>query len=67
MYWAELCCSESFGDRALSVASESFGDRAFSVAGLKLWNQLPLSIRQSSSVGTFTKELKTHLFKLAYV
>ena len=33
MYWAELSCSQSFGDRALSVASESFGDRAFSVAG----------------------------------
>ena len=47
--------------------SESFGDRAFSVAGSKLWNQLPLSIRQSSTVGTFTKELRTRTFKLAYV
>ena len=45
--------------------TKSFGDRAFSVAGSKLWDQLPLSIRQSSTVGTFTKELKTHLFKLA--
>ena len=38
-----------------------------SVAGSKLWNQLPLSIRQSSTVDTFTKELRTRTFKLAYV
>ena len=29
-------------------------------------SQLPLNIRQSSTVGSFKKELKTHLFKLAY-
>ncbi len=29
------------------------GDRAFAVAGLKLWNNLPLSIRTASSVSEF--------------
>ena len=51
----------------LSRSESNFGDRTFSVAGSKLWNQLPLSIRQSSTVGTFTKELRTRIFKLAYV
>ena len=47
--------------------NKSLGDRALSIASPKLWNQHPLNIRQSSTVGTFTKELKTHLFKLGYV
>ena len=42
------------------------GDRAFSVAGPKLWNQLPLSIRELSNVDSFKKSLKTYLFCLAY-
>ena len=46
--------------------TKSYGDRAFSVAGPKLWNQLPLNIRKSSTVGQFKKELKTRLFNLAY-
>ena len=46
--------------------TKSYGDRVFSVASPKLWYQLPLNIRQSSTVGSFKKELKTYLFKLAY-
>ena len=40
-----------------------YGDRSFSVAGPKLWNNLPLQIRKSSSIQSFKKELKSHLFK----
>ena len=43
-----------------------YGERAFATAGPKLWNALPLSIRQSSSVGIFKSNLKTYLFKNAY-
>ena len=45
---------------------KTYGDRAFSIAGPKLWNQLPLSIRELSSVDSFKKSLKTYLFCLAY-
>ena len=42
------------------------GDRAFAVAGPKLWNQLPLSIRQAPSLSVFKSRLKTHLYVLAF-
>ena len=42
------------------------GDRAFAVAAPKLWNGLPLHIRQASSLSHFKSILKTHLFSLAF-
>ena len=48
------------------TSMKTYGDRAFSIAGPKLWNQLPLSIRELSSVDSFKKSLKTYLFRLAY-
>ena len=42
------------------------GERAFSVAAPKLWNGLPLHIRQVSSLSDFKTLLKTHLFSLAF-
>ena len=39
------------------------GDRAFGVAGPRLWNALPISLRQSDlSLRQFRRALKTHLF-----
>jgi hypothetical protein len=43
-----------------------FGDRSFAVAAPTLWNSLPANIKQSSSINMFKKNLKTHLFGLAY-
>jgi hypothetical protein len=40
----------------------SIGDRAFSVAGPRIWNNLPLSIREAQSLAIFKKLVKTHLF-----
>ena len=40
----------------------AWGDRAFSAMGPKLWNKLPLQIRQLSSTETFKLQLKTYLF-----
>ncbi len=34
------------------------GDRAFCVAAPRLWNALPLSIRQASSLSIFKSRLK---------
>ena len=39
-----------------------WGSRAFSKAGPGLWNRLPLPIRTASSLGSFRRMLKTHLF-----
>jgi len=44
----------------------SFGSRAFRVSAPKVWNTLPLHIRQSQSLSTFKRHLKTHYFQLAY-
>lgn len=42
------------------------GDRAFSVAGPKLWNALPLNIKEVSSIESFKSLLKTHLFDKSF-
>ncbi|XP_072556731.1 uncharacterized protein [Paramormyrops kingsleyae] len=44
----------------------TWGDRAFSIAAPTLWNSLPKSLRDCSDLPTFKKELKTHLFKIAF-
>ena len=41
-------------------------EKAFSIAAPKIWNRLPKAIRNSDSVVTFKKHLKTYLFGLAY-
>ena len=43
-----------------------YGDRSFAVCAPKIWNNLPLAVRQCVSVSCFKSNLKTHLFNLAY-
>ena len=43
-----------------------FGSRAFRIAAPKIWNLLPASIRNSPSLPTFRRHLKTHYFQSAY-
>ena len=38
------------------------GDRAFSVTAPRLWNKLPVMVRNVNSISSFKKVLKTHLF-----
>ena len=54
---------KSNNDTSLSVprVKTNTGARAF-----HSWNNLPLSVRSASSVATFKKYLKTHLFDLAF-
>ena len=42
-----------------------FGERAFAVATPKAWNSVPDFLKQTNDV-KFRKDLKTHLFNLAY-
>ena len=42
--------------------TKTYGDRAFSVCAPKIWNTIPLEIRQSSTVLSFKNKLKTFVF-----
>ena len=45
----------------------SFGARAFRVAVPKIWNSIPLHIRQSQTYSSFRRHLKTHHFISAHL
>jgi len=52
-------------DTAMCVirrSNNSFVDRCFAAAGPRLWNTLPVHLRQCDSFGQFKRLLKTHLF-----
>jgi len=44
----------------------TFASRGFSVAAPAIWNSLPFGIRDSSSIHTFRRLLKTHCFQQAF-
>lgn len=46
---------------------KSMGDRAFSANAPKLWNSLPVEIRQAESLSVFKSSLKTYLFRVAFI
>ena len=43
-----------------------YGERCFQRVGPKLWNELPLEIKSSTTIDSFKACLKTYLFKLAF-
>ena len=45
---------------------KTYGDQAFSYIAPVLWNNLPLSIKTSSSLATFKSRLKSHFFTSRY-
>ena len=47
-------------------SKQSYGAKAFSVLGPKLWNELPLYLRQQQSTALFKKDIKTRLFEKAF-
>ena len=44
------------------VNTKTYGERSFTYAAPRVWNSLPLSIRQIKGLNQFKSELKTHLF-----
>lgn len=44
----------------------TYGDRAFSIAAPKLWNDLPVRIRNADSINQFKSLVKTHLFEKCF-
>ena len=43
-----------------------YGERCFSVAAPKVWNKLPIELRNAPSVQSFKCQLKSHLFCKAH-
>lgn len=43
--------------------NKTFSDRSFSYVGPKLWNDLPISVKSSNSVGVFKQKLKSYYFQ----
>jgi len=58
----------SSSSHQLSVPRQnlSFGSRAFRFSAPRVWNPLPVSIRESHSLPTFRRNLKTFYFQSAY-
>ena len=51
----------------LAIKTVTFGPRSFASSAPKLWNSLPLPLRDSTlTLRQFSSRLKTHLFSLAY-
>ena len=61
-------CSEKDNTRLLvpKTSKKTFAARSFSILGPTLWNALPTYIREIDNYANFKKNLKTHLFKVAY-
>jgi len=50
------------GDLIVPRAATKFGDRAFAISGPLMWNSLPMTVRNSSTLSNFKSALKSHLF-----
>jgi len=48
------------------IKLSTVGSRAFPVAAAQVWNGLPEAVISSSSLQSFRRQLKTHLFQLSY-
>jgi len=44
----------------------TFGSRAFRFSGPRIWNSLPVSIRETKSLPTFRRHLNTFYFQSAH-
>ena len=44
----------------------NFGQRSFHYAAPEVWNSLPFDLRACANLNTFKKNLKTHLFRIAF-
>ena len=68
-YHKHASSTRSAASHLLSVPRHnlSFGARAFRVAAPKIWNSIPLHIRQSQTCSSFRRHLKKHYFISAHL
>ena len=45
---------------------KTFAARSFSIAAPTIWNQLPKSLRETTNFELFKRQLKTHLYRVAF-
>ena len=55
------------GDLIVPRAATKFGNRAFAISGPLMWNSLPTTVRNSSTLSNFKSALKSHLFTLLFL
>ena len=77
VYLADDCCLVSDSTRRSLRSADvptcvvprtlsSYGDRTFAAAGPRLWNSLPVQLRNPDiTYGLFSRQLKEHLFREA--
>ena len=46
--------------------TKTYGSRSFTVYASQLWNSLPLTVRNATSLAQFCSRLKTHLITVAF-
>ena len=49
-----------------AVNERAFAERSFSYVAPRLYNKLPVGVKQQSTLASFKKHLKSFLFSLAY-
>ena len=65
-YNLTLSCTSTYLHPPISQFLHINSNRSFSYVALRLYNKLPLSLKQIESVDTFKKQLKSFFFSLAY-
>ena len=45
---------------------KTFATRSFSIATPMIWNQLPMSLQETANFELFKRQLKTHLYRVAF-
>lgn len=67
--YAPIRCLRSADQQLLEIPRSKRklkGDRAFSIAAPRLWNDLPLNVREASSLAIFKSRLKTYFYSIAF-
>ena len=59
--------SANNNDLQVPSTSSRYGDRAFAVSAPRLWNALPCELKIATSLISFTRLFKTHLFRMAFL
>ena len=58
--------SANNNDLQVPSTSSRYGDRTFAASAPRLWNALPRELKIATSLISFKRLLKTHLFRIAY-
>ena len=62
----ERLCSAATMNYDIERTKLKFGERSFAVSGPTAWNTLPANLKCIGNILSFKRNLKTHLFSIAY-